>query len=156
MDTPDRPPTYEEIKNHKVIDFGDVKWTACWYPQMGGYVAKAWASLSSSEQKETSCFEVCVYHDGEFPFDESTPGAPGNPAYLHHCSADQFIKFGNFLKTLAAACVGAGPFETVKTDNNQKETPEEKVKALHFVLGLGNTADPIDIIQEARRVLNRD
>lgn len=96
-----RSPTYEEIKNNATVEIDGEKWTACWYPQMGGYIAKAWASLSCPEQGQASCFEVLVYHDGQFPFDEDTRDAPSAPAHLHHCAPEQFIEFGNFLKGLA-------------------------------------------------------
>lgn len=61
---------------------------ACWYPQMGGYVGKAIVVPSDT------CVVVWVWHDGDFPFG----GEDGNPARLHHCSGEQFIKFGEFLR----------------------------------------------------------
>jgi hypothetical protein len=60
---------------------------AIWYPQMGGYVGKAVAVICK-DSDEGSCFDVFVWHDGEFPFSEE------NPAELHHCSAEQFVRFG--------------------------------------------------------------
>lgn len=57
---------------------------ATWYPQMGGY-----CSICVVVQEE-GCFGVYVWHDGDFPFHGNE-----NPAYLHHCSAEQFIKFGS-------------------------------------------------------------
>ena len=72
---------------------------ACWYPQMGGYVAKAVALFDKSwKETETSvtggCIDVFVWHDGEFPFSDSSP------TELHHCSGKQFIEFGKFLETI--------------------------------------------------------
>lgn len=59
---------------------------AIWYPQMGGYVARAVVLL------EEDCFGAYVWHDGAFPFDEEYGQ---QPAYIHHCDPDQFISFGN-------------------------------------------------------------
>lgn len=36
-----------------------------------------------------------VWHDGEFPFDDSR-----KPAFLHHCMPEQFIEFGEFVLEL--------------------------------------------------------
>lgn len=41
-----------------------------WYPQMGGYAAKAqvtFAYVTNSNVPEPGCFSALVYHDGEFP-----------------------------------------------------------------------------------------
>ena len=71
---------------------------AIWYPQMGGYVSKAW--VERLDDKDGGCFDVYVYHDGDFPFhgDEK-------PARLHHCMAEQFITFGKKVETFI------GPWE---------------------------------------------
>lgn len=83
-----RAPTPEECNTNAAIDVGDkCQAIAAWYPQMGGYAGKC-VVLRMAE-----CFDVFVWHDGEFPFDES--GSPGRPpAELHHCDPEQFIKFG--------------------------------------------------------------
>lgn len=99
-----REPTYDEVHNH--TDVGD-GWIACWYPQMGGYCGKAVIRWDSG------CFEAYVWHDGDFPFSTGEELWPptyddyGNavtrykePAFLHHCSADQFIAFGEFAESL--------------------------------------------------------
>ena len=89
-EVPDRPPTHEEIEKNSVVD----GCMAAWYPQMGGYVARCWVSFGCSDAGPgglpTSIpgFDVDVWHDGDFPFDDR------EPAHLHHCSAGQFIKFG--------------------------------------------------------------
>lgn len=82
----------------------EIRWTgtigeevgfACWYPQMGGYGGKCVVSPGGSDPVNRAkdaadqCFDVYVWHDGEFPF-----GAEQNPAVLHHCLAQQFINFG--------------------------------------------------------------
>lgn len=61
---------------------------ACWYPQMGGYAGKAIVET----QKSDSCFDVFVWHDGEWPFHEGEPPTP-----MHHCCPEQFIEFGKLV-----------------------------------------------------------
>ena len=55
-----------------------------WAPQVGGYSSPA---LVHSFQHGEGCFDVDVYHDGEFPQDDCQ-------ASFHCCSAEQFVKFG--------------------------------------------------------------
>lgn len=82
-------PTPEQCSARAVLPCGG---RACWYPQMGGYGAKAVVYVDH-------CTEVYVWHDGEFPFSEGT--APGRrPAYLHHCSGTQFEEFGAMLREM--------------------------------------------------------
>lgn len=91
-DTP-REPTSEECAAHARVGEG---W-ACWYPQMGGYVGKAVATL------DHGCWDVYVWHDGDFPFsgDSVWPGEPApSPTLIHHCDPGQFIAFGQFLEGL--------------------------------------------------------
>jgi hypothetical protein len=67
---------------------------ACWYPQMGGYTGKAIVLPEPG-----GCFGVLVWHDGEFPFPgQDDGGFP--PVRLHHCDADQFIRFGETVRRL--------------------------------------------------------
>ncbi len=78
---------------------------AIWYPQMGGYVGKA-VALLDKEWSETEngarmggCFDVLVWHDGEFPL----RGEDGEqPVRLHHCNPEQFIEFGKEVADLNA------------------------------------------------------
>ncbi len=82
--------------------------TACWYPQMGGYVGKALAVPTGA-----GCVDVYVWHDGEFPFagDDNTPvtvvdangwvGPRRGPVCLHHCDGAQFVAFGEFLLSIS-------------------------------------------------------
>ena len=91
-------PTNEEVDNHSRVtwkdDNGDFQiGYACWYPQMGGYSSKCIV-----HPHENGCFDAYVWHDGKFPFDE-TSGR--NPAMIHHCVADQFIEFGIFAKRVS-------------------------------------------------------
>ncbi len=77
-----REPTADECERRAVV----AGCMAVWYPQMGGYCGKAWVVPTAS-----GCFDVYVYHDGEFPL----RGEHGNkPTRLHHCNAEQFIDFG--------------------------------------------------------------
>lgn len=62
---------------------------ACWYPQMGGYGAFCLVDVSGG--KPGDCFDVYVWHDGEFPFGGE------KPVDLHHCMPEQFIKFGKLV-----------------------------------------------------------
>lgn len=74
------------------------RYYAMWYPQMGGYVGKAEVQIAKDGGPD-ACFDVLVWHDGEFPFDEeSRPGT--KPARLHHCSPCQFIDFGEMVAKL--------------------------------------------------------
>jgi hypothetical protein len=89
MDTP-REPTADECCAHAPLGDG---WFAIWYPQMGGYVGKAAVHVGDGPD---ACFEAFVWHDGEFPFsgdDDRTEGHR-SPARLHHCDAEQFVRFG--------------------------------------------------------------
>jgi hypothetical protein len=78
-------PTADQCTNHDRVGPG----IACWYPQMGGYVAKAIVVPGG-------CAEVYVWHDGSFPFSDDGD-AERSPAHLHHCNGQQFVEFGRFL-----------------------------------------------------------
>jgi len=67
---------------------------AIWYPQMGGYGSFA---VLEPEGEGDACFSVYIWHDGEFPF---SAHREENPAVLHHCSAAQFVRFGEQASTL--------------------------------------------------------
>lgn len=88
-------PTCEEVETNAVIKWdGDHAGRACWYPQMGGYVAKCVVEIYATDGG--ACFDAWVWHDGSFPFDrESRPGE--SPAHIHHCDAGQFVTFGNLV-----------------------------------------------------------
>lgn len=89
-----REPTSDECTNRATLeDDGSRVSYATWYPQMGGYVGKAVVSYYRN-RTSNSCFEVLVWHDGQFPFSEED----GMPAKLHHCLAEQFVTFGEEVK----------------------------------------------------------
>jgi hypothetical protein len=94
-------PTPEECSaNALVFEDERTRGYAMWYPQMGGYVGrcivfldKKWVEYPGGS-RSGGCFDVLVWHDGEFPFNEEGEGEKQNPARLHHCDPEQFIRFG--------------------------------------------------------------
>lgn len=89
-----REPTADECDRNVEMSRRDGRvGFAAWYPQMGGYCGKA-VVLVIDEEVHTDCFDVLVWHDGDFPFSD------GKPVELHHCSPDQFIQFGTRVKEL--------------------------------------------------------
>lgn len=94
-----REPTSDECEQGaKLPDVAGCPAYACWYPQMGGYVAKAVVVLTSD-----GCFEAYIWHDGEFPFSDEDEFCRGPVRHLHHCVAEQFISFGRFVRRLQNA-----------------------------------------------------
>lgn len=93
-------PTCDQCSNNeKLPDFEGQPCFAVWYPQMGGYVAKAVVVKESDvegQYKEDGegCFGIYVWHNGEFPFTADDDNNEVSPFYLHHCSPSQFIEFG--------------------------------------------------------------
>lgn len=89
-----------------------------YYPQMGGYFGICRVTFdaeTSSNQPEPGCFNVDIWHDGQFPFTGERRGRlqgqcevcthpyeyeAAAPSHLHHCGAEQFVEFG--LEVLAA------------------------------------------------------
>lgn len=84
-----REPTSAECTAHAPVGGG----FAGWYPQMGGYTSACVAVPSGS------CWDVWVWHDGEFPFDSEDQG----PVLIHHCDPFQFVSFGTWLIGLNGA-----------------------------------------------------
>lgn len=105
---PRRMPTSEECQTNAQIPLTDPhrptqRGYACWYPQMGGYGGKCVVVLDEPQNgADHACFEAFVWHNGQFPFeDEDRWGDATSPAQLHHCDAQQFVKFGNLIQQLA-------------------------------------------------------
>ena len=96
-----REPTADECSANAQL--GPELW-ASWYPQMGGYGGKAvlhiWPDTTNNE-----CFEAWVWHDGEFPFSEGGQ----HPAHIHHCMAEQFVTFGEFVLSRRSLTPSGGP-----------------------------------------------
>ena len=93
-----RLPTCDECSNNAIVFENEFSvGYAIWYPQMGGYIARAIAVVSKeweeyeSGSRSGGCVDMFIWHDGEFPFTE------GNPRELHHCDPQQFTDFGNTL-----------------------------------------------------------
>ncbi len=101
-----REPTGEQCSANTPIEWNGRKAFACWYPQMGGYGGKAVVVPNNDAKgaEESTCFEVFVWHDGEFPYSAEN-GDDRSPAHLHHCSAQQFIRFGETVARLTAGGV---------------------------------------------------
>lgn len=59
----------------------------CYHPQWGGYSSHAEVEFDRKTDTGPGCFELSVYHDGDFPSD-------GIEFQRHCCAADQFIRFG--------------------------------------------------------------
>ena len=90
MSHPPMPTAEQCTKRERLQDWHELACHAIWYPQMGGYVAKA-VIIFSKKGGTSNCFEAYIWHDGEFPFTEDE----GNKvAHVHHCSANQFVSFG--------------------------------------------------------------
>lgn len=56
-----------------------------WHPQWGGYVGHCKVDFAPTDSN--SCFEMAVFHDGEFPCDHADHK-------VHCCDAIQFVTFG--------------------------------------------------------------
>jgi len=93
-----RQPTDDEVENNTTVEFNGVKHTAIWYPQMGGYRGKCWVS----KHEESGCFDVHVFHDGDYPFDDESER---DPITTHYCDADQLIEFAERVKAAPASGV---------------------------------------------------
>jgi hypothetical protein len=97
-----KEPTGKQCDANAIIEHDGVRYMAAWYPQMGGSVGACLVELLPKGNPDDTpgerCFEVYVWHDGEFPFGDRCWDEPGGPARLHHCSADQFIAFGEAVK----------------------------------------------------------
>jgi hypothetical protein len=98
MVDPKEPTPAECEANAKVFEDADSVGYAIWYPQMGGYCGMAVAVFPKTFQADRddppdACFDAYVWHDGDFPFKEGD----GPPVRVHHCSAEQFVEFGNTL-----------------------------------------------------------
>lgn len=93
-------PTAEECEKQTQGAWNGFTTLACWYPQMGGYVARAVAIrpiVNPEVDPASSCVDVFIWHDGDFPFEGRAP------LRMHHCSAEQFITFGETLTAFLEA-----------------------------------------------------
>lgn len=98
-------PTAEQCSTHAAIQLTDGRTGyACWFPQTGGYSGKALAVPDLADDDGPGDGpDVYVWHDGEFPFSDGSPGPwgdPRGPAVLHFCDPAQFVSFGLFLASI--------------------------------------------------------
>jgi hypothetical protein len=110
-DTPPYP-TSEQCTANAPLKWGNGRrGFATWrYPQMGGYGARSVVEflattvapkegLANAPGIPDFCFDVWIWHDGEFPFDPDDVDNRGRrPTCLHHCNAEQFITFGQLVE----------------------------------------------------------
>lgn len=87
---PPLPPS-DDCKNRIRSTWHGLPTLACFYPQMGGYHGKCVVVPAGD------CFDVYIWHDGDFPFGDS------EPAVLHHCNPEQFVDFGNAIDAFLEA-----------------------------------------------------
>lgn len=86
-----KEPTSDECSANIEVEPG---YFACWYPQMGGYSSHC--LIHDLKSDAPGCFDAYVWSDGEFPFDREEGR---DPVVLHHCGPEQFIRFGEFVKS---------------------------------------------------------
>ncbi len=125
-----RKPTGEECNGNVEVAPGCF---ATWYPQMGGYTGAALVFPSwDQNEEEPGCFRVLVWHDGEFPFDDS---GEREPASLHHCDPEQFHRFADEVENMSRR---VGGIEVATYDVGRTvikiQAPElkERIKDLEF------------------------
>lgn len=106
-ETPPEPTSEQCSENARLADFEGRPAYAAWYPQMGGYVARAVVVIHSmDEETNDGCFEAFVWHDGTFPFPGEGPGGQ-IPARLHHCMPSQFASFGKLVQEIQKKVLAA-------------------------------------------------
>lgn len=97
-------PTNDQCSNNEVVfDCNGRIGHAFWTPQAGGYRGKSvavfdkgWKSYASGSA-EGGCIDIYIWHDGEFPYDDEDGR---EPVEFHICDPEQFITFGEKLKTI--------------------------------------------------------
>ncbi len=110
MKHPNMPTPEQCSTGARVEDFDGSPAYACWYPQMGGYVGRAVVVITpcgtgAGDEIVDHCFEAFVWHDGDFPFDQSDEMGRGPVRHLHHCMPSQFIQFGEFVLKKQEECL---------------------------------------------------
>lgn len=104
-----KEPTQEQCRNRQTWNDGGFKCIAFYWPQMGGYSAKAVAQVNT-EEEDSSCVIVFVWHDGEFPFTEDDRvdgnGKAKSPAKLHICDFGDWLQTMELLSQFQGSAVG--------------------------------------------------
>ncbi len=134
-EVPGRPPTCDEASENAVVD----GCMAAWYPQMGGYGALCWVRFGCYDgDPPTSIpgFDVVVWHDGEWPF-SGDDELGREPAHLHHCSADQFIEFGELCNEFLGSLVMRDGSESGMKDRVARAIA---ASSSHGMVHMGNPA----------------
>jgi hypothetical protein len=90
-------PTSEDCVNNKTWTEGSLLYMAAFSPQVGGYCGKCIVETHAADDEDDSlCFDVYLWHDGEFPIEEVPP------ARLHFCDIEQFERFAEKVRALQA------------------------------------------------------
>lgn len=71
-------PTSEQCGKNLTETIEGKELIAFWHPQWGGYHGKAWL-----HRHEEGCFDVYVWHDGDFPYEDK------GPEKYHYCNSLQ-------------------------------------------------------------------
>lgn len=86
-------PTPEQCEANAEVDVPACgKGVAFWHPQWGGYTARA----IMVPYENGDCFDVYVWHDGEFPRNDKPPRE------YHYCDSDQLRKMADLADRIAA------------------------------------------------------
>ena len=94
---PTKPTPEQCSKKAKVVCDGKDIGFACYYPQIGGYHAACVVVTRKYDHEIDDgppCFDAYIWHDGEFPLQDDDNR---QPIIIHHCSAGQFIDFGELI-----------------------------------------------------------
>lgn len=88
---PTRKPTAKECAANVEIEPTDSgAWFALRTPQINGYSGDA--AIHIERTLNNVCFEIAIWHDGEFSTDEES-----EPLQLHFCDPEQFIRSGKLV-----------------------------------------------------------
>lgn len=101
-------PTAEQCTNKNRWKDESFDYVAFWWPQMGGYCAKAIAKVLSNRDEDNNCVDVWVWHRGDFPFTEGARDFNDNvisPAELHICDFEDWKETLTFLSNFQNAMV---------------------------------------------------
>ncbi len=99
--SPPRAPTADECNKQLAVTLTNASgmtrnYTACWYPQVGGYSALCW--IEPEGVGERACFDAWVWHDGEFAIEPTE-----EPDCIHYCSYRQLMLFALLAKRACKA-----------------------------------------------------
>ena len=81
-------PTATQCRDREKVMHDGIEYTAFWHFQWGGYCGRALLSV----MKSSDCFDVYVWHDGDFPYSDELPKK------YHYCGIDQVRDFCKFVE----------------------------------------------------------